>query len=36
MEAASAAGLDLSLDRRSLELTGKAEPTDVVALHVEP
>jgi adenylate cyclase len=35
-EAASAAGLDPTLERRSLELKGKAEATEVVALRVAP
>lgn len=34
LEAAAAAGLDLALERRSLELKGKAEATEVVALHI--
>lgn len=33
-DAASAAGLDPQLERRSLELKGKAEPTDVVSIRV--
>lgn len=35
-EAASAAGLDPTLEPRSLELKGKAEATDVVMLRVAP
>jgi adenylate cyclase len=35
-DAAAAAGLDPSLDRRSLSLKGKASPTDVVSLVVRP
>ena len=34
--AAAAAGLDPSLERRSLELKGKQEATEVVSLHVRP
>jgi adenylate cyclase len=34
--AATAAGLDPALDRRRLELKGKQELTEVVALHVAP
>ena len=34
--AAQAAGLDPSLDRRSLALKGKELPTEVIALHVGP
>jgi len=34
VEAAEAAGLDAGLERRSLELKGKATPTDVVTLTV--
>jgi hypothetical protein len=34
VEAATAAGLDPDLPRRSLELKGKAEATDVVTLRV--
>lgn len=36
VEAAEAAGLDPSLERRSLELKGKAEATEVVSLYVAP
>jgi adenylate cyclase len=36
VEAASAAGLDPGLERRSLELKGKAEATEVVSLRVGP
>jgi class 3 adenylate cyclase len=32
--AARAAGLDPSLERRSLQLKGRAEPTEVVSLRV--
>ncbi len=35
-EAASAAGLDPTLERRSLELKGKTEATEVVTLRVVP
>jgi adenylate cyclase len=35
-DAAKAAGLDDNLERRSLELKGKATPTDVVTLRVGP
>ena len=35
-QAASAAGLDPTLERRSLELKGKAEATEVVRLRVQP
>lgn len=35
-DAASAAGLDPGLERRSLQLKGKAEPTEVVTLRVRP
>lgn len=35
-EAAAAAGLDPALERRSLQLKGKAEATEVVALRVRP
>ena len=34
--AAAAAGLDPTLERRSLELKGKAEATEVVALRIRP
>jgi adenylate cyclase len=34
VEAASAAGLDASLDRRALELKGKESPTEVVSVRV--
>lgn len=36
VDAARAAGLDPALERRSLELKGKAEATDVVSLRVGP
>jgi adenylate cyclase len=36
VEAASAAGLDPTLQRRSLELKGKSETTEVVTLRVAP
>jgi adenylate cyclase len=36
VEAATAAGLDPDLERRSLELKGKRAPTDVVSLRIEP
>jgi adenylate cyclase len=36
VDAATAAGLDSSLERRALELKGKAEPTEVVTLRVAP
>lgn len=35
-DAASAAGLDPTLERRSLELKGKELPTEVVSLRVDP
>ncbi|MGH2417178.1 MAG: adenylate/guanylate cyclase domain-containing protein [Candidatus Limnocylindria bacterium] len=35
-DAAAAAGLDPSLERRSLELKGKELPTEVVSLRVDP
>ena len=35
-EAATAAGLDATLERRRLELEGRQEPTEVVSLHVGP
>jgi class 3 adenylate cyclase len=34
--AAEAAGLDPSLERRSLELKGKQEATEVVSLRIGP
>jgi adenylate cyclase len=36
VEAATAAGLDPTLERRSLELKGKSAPTEVVSLSVGP
>ena len=34
MEAASAAGLDVGLERRALELKGKQAPIEVVTLRI--